>query len=82
MIGRQSCRSSTRRSARFERESLAAQARVALTTGDAVSAAGHLSALYAQGGGPAIGVASFMARRMPKLLARAYQWRRACHGAT
>jgi hypothetical protein len=54
---------------------------MALTTGDAAGAASHLSALYAQGGGPAIGVASFMARRMPKLLARAYQWRRACHGA-
>jgi glycosyltransferase involved in cell wall biosynthesis len=67
--------------ARFERESLAAHARMALTTGDASAAASHLSALYAQGGGPAIGVASFMARRMPRLLARAYQWRRACHGA-
>ena len=67
--------------ARFERESLAARARIALTTGDAASAADHLSALYARGGGPAIGVASFLARRMPKLLARAYQWRRACHGA-
>jgi len=67
--------------ARFERESLAAHARRALTTGDAAGAASHLSALYAQGGGPAIGVASFMARRMPRLLARAYQWRRACHGA-
>ena len=67
--------------ARFERECLAAHARMALTTGDASAAASHLSALYAQGGGPAIGVASFMARRMPKLLARAYQWRRACHGA-
>ncbi len=68
--------------ARFERESLAAQARIALNTGDAAGAATHLSALYAQGGGPAIAVASFMARRMPKLLARAYQWRRASHGAT
>jgi glycosyltransferase involved in cell wall biosynthesis len=67
--------------ARFERESLAAHARIALTSGDSASAASHLSALYAQGGGPAIGVASFMARHMPKLLARAYQWRRASHGA-
>lgn len=67
--------------ARFERESLAAHARMALTKGDTAGAASHLSALYAQGGGPAIGVASFMARRMPRLLARAYQWRRACHGA-
>src|SRR6185503_4285049 len=32
--------------ARFERESLAAQARVALTAGDVATAAGHLSALY------------------------------------
>ena len=67
--------------ARFERESLAANARLALTSGDAAGAARHLSALYARGGGPAIGVASFMARRMPRLLARAYQWRRAYHGA-
>ena len=67
--------------ARFERESLAAHARIALTTGDTAGAASHLSALYAQGGGPAIAVASFMARRMPRLLARAYQWRRAYHGA-
>jgi glycosyltransferase involved in cell wall biosynthesis len=67
--------------ARFERESLAARARVALTNGDAAAAASHLSALYAQGGGRAVGVASFMARRMPRLLARAYQLRRAYHGA-
>jgi glycosyltransferase involved in cell wall biosynthesis len=67
--------------ARFEREWLAAQARMALTTGDAAAAASHLSALYAHGGGPAIGVASFMARCMPRLLTRAYQWRRASHGA-
>jgi glycosyltransferase involved in cell wall biosynthesis len=66
---------------RFERECLAAQARMALTTGDTAAAASHLSALYAHGGGPAIGVASFMARCMPKLLARAYQWRRASQGA-
>lgn len=67
--------------ARFERESLAAHARMALTAGDVATAANHLSALYAQGGGPAVGVASFMARHMPKLLARAYQLRRAYHGA-
>lgn len=67
--------------ARFERESLAAHARLALTTGDTAGAASHLSALYAQGGGPAIAVASFMARRMPRLLARAYQWHCASHGA-
>jgi glycosyltransferase involved in cell wall biosynthesis len=68
--------------ARFEREALAARARLALSSGDAAGAANHLSELYAQGGGPAIAVASFLARRMPRLLARAYQWRRACHGAT
>jgi glycosyltransferase involved in cell wall biosynthesis len=67
--------------ARFERESLAAHARMALKAGDVATAANHLSALYAQGGGPAAGVASFMARHMPKLLARAYQLRRAYHGA-
>jgi glycosyltransferase involved in cell wall biosynthesis len=66
---------------RFEREALAAEARMALKSGDTAAAATHLSALYARGGGPAIGVASFMARRMPRLLARAYQLRRACHGA-
>ena len=67
--------------ARFERESLAAHARVALTAGDVATAAGHLSALYAQGGGPAVGIASFMARRTPRLLARAFQLRRAYYGA-
>ena len=67
--------------ARFESELLAANARMALTAGDVATAADHLSALYAQGGGPAVGVASFMARHMPKLLARAYQLRRACLGA-
>ena len=67
--------------ARFERESLAAHARMALSAGDVATAANHLSALYAQGGGPAVGVASFMARRMPRLLARAFQLRRAYYGA-
>ena len=76
-----------RQIARFNREALAAQARQALTSGDTAMAASHLSALYARGGGPAIGVASFMARRMPRLLVRAYhlrrayQLRRACQGA-
>ena len=75
-----------RQMARFNREALAAQARQALTSGDTATAASVLSALYARGGGPAIGVASFMARRMPRLLVRAYhlrrafQLRRACHG--
>ena len=36
------------------------------------------SALSACGGGPVVGVASFMARRAPRLLSRAYQLRRAC----
>jgi glycosyltransferase involved in cell wall biosynthesis len=68
--------------ARFERESLAAHARQALSEGDVATAAAHLSALYAQGGGPAIGVASFMARHTPWLLARAFQLRRTYyHGA-
>jgi len=67
--------------ARFERESLAAHARMALTAGDVETAATHLSALYAHGGSAAIGVASFMARRMPRLLARAFQLRRTYHGA-
>jgi glycosyltransferase involved in cell wall biosynthesis len=64
--------------ARFERELLAAQARFALSTGEQQAAADHLSALYARGGGPVVGVASFMARRAPRLLSRAYQLRRAC----
>jgi hypothetical protein len=42
------------------------------------AAADRLSALYACGGGPVVGVASFMARRAPRLLSRAYQLRRAC----
>ena len=70
-----------RQVARFTREALAAQARQALTSGDVATAADHLAALYAHGGGPTIGVASFMARRMPRLLIRAYQLRRAYHGA-
>jgi len=66
-----------RQCARFERELLAAQARFALSTGEQQAAADHLSALYASGGGPVVGVASFMARRAPRLLSRAYQLRRA-----
>jgi glycosyltransferase involved in cell wall biosynthesis len=64
--------------ARFERELLAAQARFALSTGEQQAAAEHLSALYACGGDLVVGVASFMARRAPRLLSRAYQLRRAC----
>jgi glycosyltransferase involved in cell wall biosynthesis len=67
-------------SARFERQCLAAHARRALSAGDVATAADHLSALYAHGGGPAIAMAAFMARRMPKVLARAYQLRRAYQG--
>ena len=70
-----------RQTARFQRECLAAQARIALTSGDTTTAADHLAALYALGGGGAARVASFMARRAPWLLTRAYQLRRAYQGA-
>ncbi len=66
-----------RQRARFERELLVAQARFALSTGEQQAAADHLKALYVSGGGAVVGVASFMARRAPKLLSRAYQLRRA-----
>ena len=69
-----------RQVSRFTREALAAQARQALTAGDMAMAADHLSALYARGAGPAFGVASFMARYLPRLLVRAYQLRRAYYG--
>ena len=67
-----------RQRTRFERELLAARARLALSAGEEQEAADHLSALYAKGGGAVVGVASFIARRTPKLLSRAYQLRRAC----
>lgn len=66
-----------RQRARFQRELLAAKARFALSTGEQQAAADHLEALYASGGGAVVGVASFMARRTPRLLSRAYQLRRA-----
>jgi glycosyltransferase involved in cell wall biosynthesis len=66
-----------RQVARFERELLAARARLALRKGEPQAAADHLSALSASGGGPILRVASFMARRAPRLLSRAYQLRRA-----
>jgi hypothetical protein len=66
-----------RQRVRFQRELLAAQARFALSTGEQEAAADRLEALYASGGGAVVGVASFMARRTPRLLSRAYQIRRA-----
>lgn len=63
--------------ARFERERLAAQARLALNAGDVGEAAGHLSAMYAHSGGAMVRVASVMARWTPRLFSRAYQIRRA-----
>lgn len=67
--------------ARFEREQLAARAREALNTGHVDAAAGHLADLYRHSGGAAIKLASVMARWTPRLLARAYQLRRARQGA-
>jgi glycosyltransferase involved in cell wall biosynthesis len=67
---------------RFKGEHLTAQARLAIHTGDMTEAADHLSALYAHSGGAAIGMASFIARRMPWLISRAYQLRRAYHGTS
>jgi glycosyltransferase involved in cell wall biosynthesis len=69
-----------RQVARFERECLAAQARLALHSGDVGVAADHLSALYAHSGGAMVKLASFMARWTPKLLSRAYQLRRVWQG--
>jgi glycosyltransferase involved in cell wall biosynthesis len=66
-----------RQVARFERLRLAAQARCALNAGDVDEAAGHLSAMYAHGGGAFIKLASCLAKWMPKLFSRAYQMRRA-----
>jgi glycosyltransferase involved in cell wall biosynthesis len=62
--------------ARFQRELHAAEARAALDAGNGAVAATHLSALYDQGGGAKIKLASMMARWAPRLLARAYQLRR------
>ena len=66
-----------RQVARFKRERHAAAARVALTSGDGGGAATHLSALYDHGGGVMMKIASVAARWTPRLLARAYQMKRA-----
>lgn len=62
---------------RFEMELLAAQARVALERRDFAAAAEHLSGLRLRRGGPALAVATVMARWTPGLLCRAYGLRRA-----
>jgi glycosyltransferase involved in cell wall biosynthesis len=62
---------------RFQRELHAAEARAALSAGNASVAATHLSALYDQGGGFRMKIASVMARWTPGLLARVYQVHRA-----
>jgi glycosyltransferase involved in cell wall biosynthesis len=66
---------------RFQRERIAARARDALNAGNVDVAAGHLSDLYAHGGGAAVKLASVLAKWMPGLFSRAYQIRRARQGA-
>lgn len=66
-----------RQVARFERERIAARARLALDSGDPEGAAAHLSELSGQGGGRIVKLASLMARWTPGLLSRAYHLRRA-----
>ena len=61
-------RSSSGRSARFETELLAAEARLALEIADFERPRGHLGALHARRGGAALGVARWLARWAPKTL--------------
>ncbi len=63
--------------ARFETERLAAEARLAIETGDFAAAGNHLAALHDRRGGAALGVACLMARWTPALLSKAYGMRRA-----
>jgi glycosyltransferase involved in cell wall biosynthesis len=63
--------------ARFNMERLAAEARAALETGDVAAAGNHLAALRDVRGGATLGLACFMARWTPALLAMAYNLRRA-----
>jgi glycosyltransferase involved in cell wall biosynthesis len=64
-----------RQIARFERERLAATARAALSSNQPRAAADPLAELYARTGGTLWGIASLMARYMPRLLASVYQFR-------
>lgn len=61
---------------RFERELLAAEARLALEIADFEMAREHLGALHALRGGAALGVASFLARWAPNMLKRALRLKR------
>ena len=61
---------------RFETEWRAAEARAALEAHDYDAAREHLCALHARRGGAALGLARFMARWAPALLARVYHVRR------
>lgn len=63
--------------ARFERQRLAEQAKIALGNGNVAEAAERLDALYEHGGGVGVKLASLMARWTPGLFSRAYQFRRA-----
>jgi glycosyltransferase involved in cell wall biosynthesis len=61
---------------RFERELLAAEARLALELADFKAAREHLGALHALRGGAALGVASFLARWAPNTLKRVLRFKR------
>ena len=61
---------------RFERELLAAEARLALELADFEAAREHLGALHALRGGAALGVASFLARWAPNTLKRVLRFKR------
>jgi hypothetical protein len=62
---------------RFHTEWLAAEARHALESADFEAAREHLGRLYQRRGGAALGVARLLARWAPRMLARAYGFRRA-----
>jgi hypothetical protein len=65
-----------RQIARFETEWLAAEARLALEIADFEAAREHLGALHARRGGAMLALARLLARWAPRMLARAYDYRR------
>ena len=67
---------------RFETERLTAKARAAIASGDMQAAARYLDVLRGRRRDAGIAVAHFMARWTPRLLARAYHFRRALREAS
>jgi hypothetical protein len=60
---------------RFESELLLEQAKVAIERHDFDTAADHLDALRARGGGWLVAITAFLARHLPSLASLAYRMR-------